>query len=326
MKNKRTICFVICTLIVFISLACQLPGIVAPTPFVLPTADETITEIFKPTDLVPSPTSQPPTDTETPVEEPSITPQPTDTSPVPTATATDVSPTYTTMPTDTAVPTISYSGPGKRSGVSVAATYLDVTPNIDGVFGDWNTTRFTAESVVYGLDDWDNDNDLSSKFMLGWDEDYLYIAARVKDDVYVQSASGENLFKGDSIEILIDTDVSSDFYYSELNGDDYQLGMSPGNPQVGVSVEAYLWYPESSAGSLQSVKIGATTKDDGYRIEVKIPWNELGISPSEGQHFGFAYSVSDNDKSGEELQQSMVSNVSTRILTDPTTWWDFYLE
>ena len=51
----------------------------------------------------------------------------------------------------------------------------------------------------------------------------------------------------------------------------------------------------------------------------------IDINPAEGQHFGFAYSISDNDNRNKNLQQSMVSHVPFRTLSDPRTWGDLTL-
>jgi hypothetical protein len=101
---------------------------------------------------------------------------------------------------------------------------------------------------VYGSENWSGEADLSAQYMLGWDEDALYLAARIFDDRYVQEAFEEDIYQGDSVEILLDTDVAGDFYLEALNGDDFQLGISPGNPSPGADPEAYLWYPAAEAG------------------------------------------------------------------------------
>ena len=161
--------------------------------------------------------------------------------------------------------------------------------------------------------------------MLGWDDDYLYLAVRVLDDVYAQDASGENLYKGDSLEILLDTDVSGDYYSAVLSADDYQIGLSPGSPDAGVDPEAYLWYPQFEEGRPQKVAIDALSREDEYIIEAAIPWFNFGVDPYKGQHFGFCLSISDNDNRDKDEQQSMVSSALTRQLTNPMTWGDLIL-
>lgn len=193
------------------------------------------------------------------------------------------------------------------------------------MFDDWDLERYTISNVVFGANRWSGADDLSARVMLGWDDHNFYIAARVVDDVYVQGASEEDLFKGDSLEILIDTRVSRDYHQASLSSDDYQLGISPGQPTPGTDTEAYLWYPTSREGSQVKVKIGVTSTDNGYRIEVRIPWEIFGITPDIGDHYGFAISVSDNDRSGQNVQQSMISSAANRVLTDPRTWGDLVL-
>jgi len=68
-------------------------------------------------------------------------------------------------------------------------------------------------------------------------------------------------------------------------------------------------------------------RQDGItRVEAAIPWNVLGVVPAAGQSYGFAVSASDNDDTGQNLQQGMVSSVPTRVLVDPTTWGELQLK
>ncbi len=75
------------------------------------------------------------------------------------------------------------------------------------------------------------------------------------------------------------------------------------------------------------MKIVAKEGGEGYQVEMKIPWSELGVAnPSSGDHYGFALSINDNDNAGTLKQQSVVSNVAGRYYADPTTWGDLYLK
>ena len=304
-------------------VACNFPGPSAPTPFAFPTPTKTMKAVTSPTvsptpqvipTLAPPPSATAPAQ---PVEIPSLTPVPV----IPTAT--QISPTLT--PTRTTVPTVSYAGPGQRKGISISAGYMTVKPVINADFSDWNFQKYPVNYVVFGLKNWTGNADLSGKLMVGWDNDKLYIAIKVLDDTYVQNAHGAQLFKGDSLDILLDTNVASDYYLQALSSDDFQLGISPGSPQPGNTMEAYLWYPKARAGSLSDVKIEAFLLDDGYRLEAAIPWSTLGVTAHAGQHFGFAFSLSDDDQPGTTIQQSMVSTIPNRQLTNPTTWGDLTL-
>ena len=311
-------------------LACTIRGAETPTPFSYPTPDLTMTALFAPTQLAPA-TSVPiiiPTAEVTPLATAVVlaTPLPTFT---PTTEPTQIPPTATPYPTSlpaaTLIPTVSYQGPGVRPGVSLTASRLGVAPTIDGDLTDWSEPQYPVQNAAYG--DWEisSATDLSGTVMVAWDNNYLYIGARVTDENYVQNATGRYLFKGDSIEILLDINVSDDFYYQKLSGDDYQVGVSPGNPTVGNNPEAYLWFPWGVEGPRSQVQIGVLATVGGYQVEAAFPWSMFGVAPYAGEHFGFGFSISDNDNTGTTIQQSMVSNLSSRLLANPMTWGDLLL-
>jgi hypothetical protein len=333
MKRKYATGIAALLLLVF-AAGCNYPGMTAPTPFVFPTADMTMTAVFAPTgteqaaatateeNLPAEPgvtSTTAPATSSPPGGSPTSQPQVTNTTQPPTQ-----APAATRTATGTQQPASS-SGPSARRGTSITAAYLRDRPTLDGSFDEWTLDRYRIESVVAGSSSVSGLEDLSGRAMFGWDEENLYIAVRVLDDVYVQEASGEDLFKGDSIEILLDTDVPADYYVQSLSPDDFQLGISPGAGEPGVDPEAYLWYPSSIRGSRSRVRVGAMRTDEGYRLEAAIPWSTFEVTPRSGQHFGFAFSISDNDRRGEAVQQSMVSSSAARELTDPTTWGDLTL-
>jgi hypothetical protein len=243
----------------------------------------------------------------------------------------EIQPTGTSepaIPTETPlIPTPTFSGL-ERTGQRVTAKYLVSAPTIDGNWQEWRnlTVVYPAAYVVYGWGNWQNADDLQASFILGWDNTYLYVAVEVKDDKYVQNSTAELIYKGDSLEIQMDVNLAADFYSDSLSSDDYQLGITPGKGSTSGAKEAYLWYPESQMDSHTSEVTTASTGGDGlYRVEVKIPWSIFGISPYEGMRVGFALSVSDNDNAAVNAQQSMVSNIATRMRGDPTTWGELML-
>jgi hypothetical protein len=322
-QHLRKIAIIFLVLLLGVS-ACNLPG--GPTPVVVQQSPNlTITAL---SEFISTAQAQ---QTGIAIPEASPTSTPTSASVAtlqPTATLTPIpTPTEEPEPADEEVSSGSgNAGPSKRPRNTVIAYYLQSEPTIDGVFDEWDLDRYSVSSVVYGGNRWSDDDDLSGTFMIAWDDYYLYIAARVIDDDYVQNATGKNLFKGDSIEVLLDINVPRDYYDRNLSLDDFQFGVSPGPDTPGDDVETYMWYPRSQAGVYSTIKAAALPTDDGYRVEVKIPWEIMDINPDIGKHYGFAFSISDNDNDDENVQQSMVSNVSTRHLTDPTSWGDLYLQ
>lgn len=278
--------------------SCNFPAAENPTPFNNPTLDLTQTGI-----------------------PPSGGPSPTNPSPEGQTPAATLPGTATSEP----APTNSASVPDSRPQGQVRATYLSQAPAIDANLSDWNLTKIPVNQVVFGRNHWNGESDLSAQVMFAWDNQNFYIAGHVTDDKYVQNAKGGNIYLGDSLEILFDTDLQGDYYQKKLSIDDYQIGISPGNPSPGKNPGAFLWYPKDKSGALTDLKIAAKANGDGYDIEVAIPWDVFNITPQNGKHYGFVFSVSDNDNASKDVQQSMVSTDNKRSLLDPTAWGDLQL-
>jgi hypothetical protein len=322
MKKFRLSYLLLALLIFGVASACQLSGSKAPTAFTFPTADLTGTAIYWSVSTAMAPSASPVAGHPVATAIPSATKPPAPSStPIPVVTATSAP---TIIPAITLPPTVT-SAPLLRSVGKIVATFLQTPPNVDGDLSQWTLHQYPVDYVVFGKDEWTDAQDLSAKVMVGWDNNNLYLGVHVIDNRYVQNSSGEDLFLGDSLEVLLDTKLAVDFYVNSLSPDDFQLGISPGSPDPGEDSEAYLWFPRSIEGARAKVKIAAKSVDGGYDVEVAIPWSVFEVTPSAGQHFGFAFSVSDNDNSTEDLQQSMVSSVPDRHLTNPTTWGDLLL-
>jgi hypothetical protein len=208
---------------------------------------------------------------------------------------------------------------------NVSAVFLSAPPVIDGDFSDWNAYMYTANNPVFGEGYYSGPDDVRANFKVAWDSDYLYVGVQVIDNKFVQIDSGQLLFLGDSIEILFDRDLLGDVDEEEMNADDFQIGLSPGNRLEDGPTEAYLWYPKNQAGRLTSVKVGALGGSEEYWVEAAIPWSLFDVTPEFGQIYGFGFSVSDNDTADGSGQQTMVSNLEERALTNPASWGEMTL-
>ncbi len=360
--EKKRIHLLLSLIILCISLTagCTLPGFSTPTPFSFPTPDQTMTALFEPTSAAPATSVGDGGENDGGEVDPVSAAATATAAAALTATA-QVTATETPTPTEEITPTFTPTdpdaGPSVRSGPSITATKLSSRPGIDGDLYEWNVgIQKVINKVVYGANKWTGENDASGTVVAGWDNEYLFLGFRVKDDKYIQKATGSEIYLGDSVEILFDADVSGDYYNTDMNSDDFQIGISPGKNAFAYVIQngklaslilisptdtpkptskpacsdcdpqAYIWYPVSKAGKTSEIKIGALESGKGYQVELRIPWDLLGVTPQRGDHYGFALSISDNDRSGAKDQQSMVSNVSTRYFADPTTWGDLFLE
>jgi len=324
MKNKKKFLLGL-SVLVGVTFACSAPFQVQPTQPGPSPIDETLTAVFKvfytstAIALQVSSATLPPSTTPSPT----FTLQPSNTTVPPTQIPSD---TKTPKPTKTSAPPTETPEPNARKGTSVGVSFLNQPPVLDGVWDEWTTKAYPATNLVFGAGQWSGKNDLGASFRIGWDYRYLYLAVKVGDDTYVQNDSGANIYKGDSIEILLDTDVQGDFESGQLNSDDFQLGISPGSPDPGNHPEAYLWFPRNVAGPRSKVRIGVMGGTNLYRVEAAVPWSLYGITPEPGMHLGFVLRVNDDDDPDKDVQQSVVANVPGSSLADPTMWGDLVLE
>jgi hypothetical protein len=237
-------------------------------------------------------------------------------------------------------------------------------PKIDGDFPSsstdypdptqWNTYKkevtykIVGRSKMHGQDSygvWD----IKADVLFGWDNQYFYIFSKVYDDIYVQEADDYTfLYRGDSVEFAMDVEVPKDYSSTLLTSDDYRVGMSgatknPGNRDF----KTIVWSPASKTGIPSWVNMAARSFCElnvpwvcydsgpppakyidytGYMLEAAVQWSALGITPEVGQHYGFAFSVNDNDQFGKELQEKVLSTVNDpNVFFDPTTWSDIEL-
>jgi Carbohydrate family 9 binding domain-like len=226
-----------------------------------------------------------------------------------------------------------YVGPLRAdNGPNISIPQALVPPAIDGDVSDWEGAipgPFEAPNITYqkgrapsGPDD------LSANFYFAWDADNFYVAAIVSDNVHVQNSRtrGYELYKGDDIEIWFDTDLAGDFAVREANGDDFQLGLSPGD-FGGLAPEVVFWNPDKSTARNKMVEVAALPGPgkNGYTLEAAVPWAALGaFRPQPGMAIGFAASAGDNDQVNTPIQELMVSTAPTLQYRQPLSFGNLF--
>jgi hypothetical protein len=229
------------------------------------------------------------------------------------------------LPTATAGPL--NNQPVRPNGPLLHAAHLANPPTIDAQGNDWPAVLPNAiDQLVFRAANFNGPVDQNGHFAMGWDANKLYLYVVIVDDTHVQTQHGELLFKGDSLELQFDADLAGDFTVANLSGDDYQLGLSPGEDRQ--SPEAFLWNPAGRKGVPAGIAMASRAGSDsgGYVFEAAIPWSFFFVTPAPGEHFGLALNSSDDDAPGTAIQQSMSSSVATRKLLDPTSWGTVQLD
>lgn len=112
-----------------------------------------------------------------------------------------------------------------------------------------------------------------AKFDTYWDEDALYVGISVKDSVVICDSSA--VHQDDSMEIYFDADNCKGMEYCG------------GTRQLQLRCDG--------AVAVSGVDYATKRTDDGYTMEVKIPWKTIGITPGENTVIGFDVANNDDD-------------------------------
>lgn len=197
---------------------------------------------------------------------------------------------------------------------SIAQAYKIAAKNIviDGDLSDWGAEgtvgAMTAAQVKSGRDEWRGQHDLSAQVRLRWDEENLYFAAVIHDNVVERNSPPQNGYNSDCFEFFLS--LAPDAEFSEPEGanrtraGDYQFFFVPGvpdskHPQAG----AWCAQLKSDAG----IKVASRITPEGYIIETSIAWDNLqtGFKPEVGRTLGMSFQIPDSDGADEPVSKSI---------------------
>lgn len=204
----------------------------------------------------------------------------------------------------------------------VEAFAVSTPPAVDGDFGEWPGVQGISSAYrVFAAGSWDGSSDLQATWRLAWDSQNLYVAVTIVDDLHVQTQQGTQIFRGDSVEMQIDTEPGAGA--TRVNPATYQIILSPGD--FGGLPPSVVRFRGTGSGEIvqaagHAIDVAARRRSDGYTLEAAIPWDDLNATASGSATFGLALNANDNDTPGSAQQEVMLSNVPTRTLTDPSTW------
>lgn len=212
---------------------------------------------------------------------------------------------------------------------NITAVRLDEPLAIDGDLSDWPDVVPVASAYrVYSHESWNGSEDLTALWRLGWDSENLYLGVTIIDDVHVQTRNDNQIFRGDSLDVQIDTDRIGD-YGPGLSPDDFQIIFSPGD--FDTVPPAVFRFRGNEAGRSahapeHNIVFQAGSTETGYVLEAAIPWQDLDVSAASDLVLGIALNASDNDTPGTAEQEVFMSNVPTRTFSDPSSWGTLTLE
>ena len=209
--------------------------------------------------------------------------------------------------------------------LQTAARTLTGPVHVDGDLGEWGDIgRFPIridrpQQVVIGTPftqihddanlacDWKGTADLSLSAAVACDADAVYLALRVWDDARVntQAALRPPLsYEGDCIEVFIDGRPPAEQGKPAYDERVFHLMVVP---PVASFPAPMLHLSKPRHGKLKAAALDAQEYDDGYAIEVRIPWSNLpDIQREAGTVIGFDIGIDDADDSRVKRRKSQL--------------------
>ena len=145
---------------------------------------------------------------------------------------------------------------------------------------------------------WRGPDDLSGTVRYLWDDQYLYVAVEVTDDIFANPKSDNLIWSQDGLQFLINP------YRQETQGKgryDYALGLGQKGHQAWCNLSGD---PSAPAGEAPDIKLMTKRLDprNGNMVyEVAFPWSRLApFKPARGANLGLAMIINEDDGAGRK--------------------------
>lgn len=189
---------------------------------------------------------------------------------------------------------------------------------VDGDLWDWSrgnvSDRYISEPIVLDKESqamllrdynpqapaekWTGTDDLSGTAHILWDDENLYFACKVKDNVFRNENSDDKAWNGDSIQMAVDT-LNDTPAENRFDTNDYRIdiALTPKGPQLWRA--NYGNSKTSPTGPVPGAEIAVVKVDGGVVYEMSIPWKELApFQPFPGAKMRFNFIINDDDGQG----------------------------
>ncbi|MDQ4076219.1 MAG: hypothetical protein M3220_08230, partial [Chloroflexota bacterium] len=234
-------------------------------------------------------------------------------------TATPLRPTRTVTATATETPLPLLARLRSENGLDANARHLTggAAIIVDGNLNEWMGEPVPLVNPVYGRESWSGFDDLSGQARFAWNNECLYLAVERTDEEHYQprELTGNELYRGDAVELWIDTKMADDDDESESNRilqDDFHFAFSAGDLRTfGAEGIVYSLGPNDSRNQL--LEVASEPLPSGYTLETCIPWSLLSITPGENIALGYVVLLNDNDSPPSSEPQTVVASKELRL-------------
>jgi hypothetical protein len=170
---------------------------------------------------------------------------------------------------------------------------------VDGALGEWND----VPGVSLADPDYAGTSTANSyTIKLQWDDAYLYLAAAVADTeilTVTTTRDQSQLYRDDVVEFYLDTLDDRD--ETAMQTDDYHFLLTASNvvgDERGTGTGGdKTWDASAQLTTAVQVNgaINVSNPDVGFTVEMRIPWTDIGVSPTAGLRMGADLSNGDRD-------------------------------
>jgi hypothetical protein len=223
--------------------------------------------------------------------------------------------------------------PGQQvldSAVVTAHAPPDVS--IDGDLSEWRSVPVAyllSHPVLNDLTDDRLGEDSTGVMWVAYDAENLYIAVEVDDDVYSQPNDGNQIWRGDALDVNLVNEAAA-VVPARPDAHTFQLTMTPLAEPIGHS--AVVWFVgngeafDENTTDVPVLLEGDVDNDGDWRLEAKIAWSVFGMDgpPPDGRLDAAVFSIFDNDgefgSNGRSLQSEILTNLPDVFFQEPQTW------
>ncbi|NUP10289.1 MAG: hypothetical protein HOW73_29920 [Polyangiaceae bacterium] len=179
------------------------------------------------------------------------------------------------------------------------AQSFSTAPSIDGQLGEYSALSPITLSGASG----------SAEVRAGWDAQALYVAFDVTDGALLPATGSESSrWNGDGVEVMIDAAFDRS---ATADQNDYHFVVT----SSGVLADSRAW---TNYAYTSGATVNAVPRTGGYRVELKIPFASLGITPTAGMQLGFDVAFNDRDVAGGTLNYEDFADLTA--FNNPAGW------
>jgi hypothetical protein len=177
------------------------------------------------------------------------------------------------------------------------APKLDAPPAIDGDLGDMTGL---ARGEISPKDLWwrrepTDASDASATFWLGYDARALYVGIRVHDETVVCNIAPDDVraqLRSDAIGVTVDPSGASRDTSTTLQAAAFPCTTAGFGARGFRDADANQGLMEETAPGME---VASRRLDDGYAVELAIPWSTMPRQPAPGDEIGLNVVIYDGD-------------------------------